>query len=133
MTRTIKRSIEIPGYRHRAPIPMAAQVGNMLFSSAISGIDPDTGEPASTAEDQVRLVFVHLGALLEEVGATLAEVVRMSIHAHDSSIRELINAEWLKAFPDQDDRPARHIQIHHLPAPLYLQVEIVAVLPHQGE
>lgn len=133
MTTTNKRSIEISGYRHRAPIPMAARVGNLLFSSAISGIDPATGEPGRTAEEQVRLVFVHLHNLLTEAGATLAEVARMSIHVHDNSIRELINTQWLQAFPDPEDRPARHIQVHPLPAPLCLQVEIIAVLPQLGE
>lgn len=127
-----KRSIEIPGFSHRAPIPGAARVGNMLFSSAVSGIDPATGEPAATAEGQVRQVFAHLRALLGQAGGSLADIGHMSVHVRDNSVREPINRAWLEAFPDPHDRPARHIQICALPEPLYLQVEVIAVLS-QGE
>ena len=46
----------------------------------------------------------------------------------DDKYRESINKEWLKMFPDENSRPARHA----LPAPIrggfYFQVEVVAVL-----
>jgi len=124
-----KRSIEIPGFSHRAPIPGAARVGNMLFSSAISGIDPTTGAPATSAGEQVKLVFTHLRALLAQAGLTLDNVGHLSLHLRDNSLRELVNEEWLSTFPDPEDRPARHIQIGDLAAPLHLQAEIIAVIP----
>ena len=43
-----RRSIHVEGVEHVAPIPMGAVVGNMLFSSAIGGIDPATGETPPT-------------------------------------------------------------------------------------
>ena len=36
--------IEVPGVPHRAPIPMGARIGPVVFSSAISGQDPESGK-----------------------------------------------------------------------------------------
>lgn len=128
-----KRSIEMPGFSHRAPIPAAARVGNMLFSSAISGIDPATGAPAGDAQTQVKLVFQHIRHLLAQAEVPLDCVGHLSLHVRENSLRDLINEEWCRLFPDQDDRPARHIALSdNLASPLYLQAELIAVIP-QGE
>lgn len=129
---TGKRSISIPGFGHRAPIPGAARVGNLLFSSAISGIDPETGQPADGASRQVELVFTHLQSLVDAAGTNLAHIGKMAIYVRDNTIRELINDAWLQHFPDPDDRPARHIQLADLPGPLHLQIEVIAIIP-EGE
>ena len=39
-----RSSVHVEGVEHGAPIPMGARVGNMLFSSGIICIDPDTGK-----------------------------------------------------------------------------------------
>lgn len=129
---TGQRSISIPGFGHHAPIPGAARVGNLLFSSAISGIEPDTGQPAENAARQVELVFAHLQSLVDSAGTSLAHIGKMAISIRDNAVRDLINEAWLKHFPDPDDRPARHIQLAELPAPLHLQIEVIAIIP-QGE
>ncbi|MBI3060714.1 MAG: RidA family protein, partial [Deltaproteobacteria bacterium] len=36
--------VNIPGLAHGAPIPNGAKIGNMVFSSAISGRDTETGK-----------------------------------------------------------------------------------------
>jgi 2-iminobutanoate/2-iminopropanoate deaminase len=43
-------------------------------------------------------------------------------------LREHVNREWLAAFPDPADRPARHTLIHPLRGAALMQVEIVAVV-----
>lgn len=127
-----KRSISIPGFEHRAPIPGAARVGNLLFSSAISGIDPETGQPADSASRQVELAFAHLQSLVDAAGTSLAHIGKMAIYVRDNAIRDAINEAWLEHFPDPDDRPARHIQLAELPGPLHLQIEVIAIIP-EGE
>ena len=39
-----RKSIHIKGMEHGAPIPNGVVIGNMIFSSAISGKDAKTGE-----------------------------------------------------------------------------------------
>lgn len=123
-----QRSIDVPGASHKAPIPAAARVGHILCSSAISGKDPASGQLPADMGTQARNAFANLRAVLQAGGATLEQVVKFSITIHDESAREAINAEWLAAFPDPLDRPARHITVHPLQHGMYLQLEVMAVI-----
>ena len=124
-----RRSIEVPGLSHgAAPIPLAARVGNVIYSSAISGREPGTGKLPATGAEQVALAFAHMQAILKAGGGTLESVVKLSIALADNSTREAVNEEWLKCFPDPDDRPARHITLHELANGLLAQLEFVAVI-----
>jgi 2-iminobutanoate/2-iminopropanoate deaminase len=124
-----RRSIEVEGVGHgAAPIPMAARVGNVLYSSGIPGVDPTTGKLADGAAAQAACAFGNMQALLKNGGATLADVVRMTVYVKDASAREPVNAEWLRCFPDPHDRPARHTLNYDLQHGMLLQLEIVAVI-----
>ena len=127
MTR-LPRSIDVPGLAHNAPIPTAARVGNLLCSSAIAGKDPATGALAPDARGQVALAFANLQRLLEYAGGTLADIAKLTIYIKDNAVREAINAEWGRHFPDPRDRPARHIVVHDLQHGMWLQLECMAVV-----
>lgn len=123
------RSIEIPGLGHRgAPIPMGARVGNTIYSSGIPGADVATGQLAEGGAAQVRHAFANLRALLGAGGATLEDVVRVTVYLKDNSLREAINAEWVACFPDPHDRPARHTLMYDLQNGMLVQLEVVAVI-----
>ena len=122
------RSIDVPDASHKAPIPAAARVGNLLCTSAVSGKDPATGQLPPDAADQARLAFANLRAVLQAGGASLDQVVKFSVTLHQDSVRDAINAEWLAAFPDPQDRPARHISVHPLQHGMLLQLEVMAVI-----
>lgn len=123
------RSIEVAGLSHgAAPIPMAARVGNVIYSSAISGREPGTGKLPPSGAAQVALAFSHMQTILLAGGGTLENVVKVSVTLADNSVREAVNAEWLKCFPDPHDRPARHITAHEMANGLLVQLEFVAVI-----
>ncbi len=122
------RSIDVPGASHKAPIPAAARVGQILCTSAVSGKDPATGQLPLDAADQARLAFANLRAVLQAGGASLDQVVKFSITLHEDSVRDAVNTEWLAAFPDPHDRPARHITVHPLQHGMLLQLEVMAVI-----
>ena len=122
------RSIDVPGASHKAPIPAAARVANILCTSAVSGKDPASGQLPTAVGSQVKNAFANLRAVLAAGGASLDQVVKFSITLHDDSVREAINAEWLAAFPDPQDRPARHITVHPLQHGMLLQLEVIAVV-----
>ena len=50
-----RRSIEVPGLQHRAPIPQACVVGNLLVSGGISPVDPETGSTMDGTDEQVAM------------------------------------------------------------------------------
>jgi 2-iminobutanoate/2-iminopropanoate deaminase len=126
-----KRSIELPNVGHKAPIPLAARVGNLVCSSGIAGKDPATGQlPADTAA-QAANAFATLRAVLAAAGATLDDVLRLTVTVRDDSVRDPVNAQWLACFPDPADRPARHVIVHELQHGMALQLELLAVV--QGD
>jgi 2-iminobutanoate/2-iminopropanoate deaminase len=129
MTARRPRSIEVPGVNHgNVPIPMGARVGNILFSSGIAGKDPATNKVAEDATQQARFAFQNMRTLLANGGATLEDVVRVTVFVKDESVRDAINAEWIACFPDPKDRPARHTLVHELRNNMLLQLEVFAVV-----
>lgn len=122
------RSIHVPGASHKAPIPAAARVGNILCTSAVSGKDPVSGELPADTDSQVRNTFANLRAVLAAGGASMDDVVKFSVTIKDNAVRDAINAEWSAAFPDPNDRPARHIVVADLQHGMQLQIEVIAVI-----
>lgn len=107
-----RESIEIPPVVHNNPIPMACRVGNVLFTSGISGADPQTGEMPQSQEQQAFNAFANLKRVLDKAGAVPEDVVHVTVLLKDNAYRELINKAWLQMFPDEASRPARHSLIH---------------------
>lgn len=122
------RSIHTAGASHKAPIPAAARVGPILCTSAVSGKDPLSGELPADIETQARNTFANLRAVLAAGGASLDNVVKFSVTIKDNAAREAVNAQWLAAFPDPHDRPARHIVVADLQHGMQLQIEVMAVI-----
>lgn len=122
------RSIEVPGASHNAPIPAGARVGHVLCSSAIAGKDAATGLLPPDAATQAELAFANLNTLLQAGGATLSDVVKLTVYIKDNSVRDALNAQWLACFPDPHDRPARHTLVYDLQHGMWLQLEAMAVI-----
>lgn len=120
---------EIPGVKHNAPIPFAARVGNMLYSSAIQGINADTGDLSEDVYEQARQAFKNLRTLLDVAGVSSDDIVRMTCFLKDLGDREALNDPWLEMFPNEHDRPARHTSQYDPPRGMKVQIEIAAVLP----
>jgi 2-iminobutanoate/2-iminopropanoate deaminase len=134
MTARRPRSLEVPGVTHgKVPIPMGARVGNMIFSSGIAGKDPATDQVPADPAEQARFAFQNLRTLLANGGATLQDVGRVTVFVKDESVREAINVEWVKCFPDPHDRPARHTLVHDLRGGMLLQLEVIAVVQDQPD
>lgn len=125
-----RKSIEIAGVNHGAtPIPQGAKLGRMVFSSGIAGIDPQTGNIPEDPTEQVRLVFQHIRTFMEEAGGSPDHIGKMTIYIKNEDIRDLVNQEWVKMFPDPHSRPARHSPVTELRRGALVQVELIAVLP----
>jgi 2-iminobutanoate/2-iminopropanoate deaminase len=126
MTRPL-RSIDLPGASHKAPIPAAARVGNILCTSAVSGKDAAGVLPDDMAA-QARNAFANLRALLQAGGASMDELVKLNVTIGDDRVRDAVNAQWLEHFPNPHDRPARHIVVQPLQHGMRLQLEAMAVI-----
>ncbi|MBV8085294.1 MAG: RidA family protein [Chloroflexi bacterium] len=122
------KSIDVPGVRHNAPIPMGAKVGNMVFSSGIMGTNPETGQQSADPAEQAKFLFQNIRSFMKEAGGTVENIGHMTVLLKDDSYRDVINAEWEKMFPNPDARPARHSLAVPLRGSMLFQVELIAVL-----
>ena len=120
--------IEIPGLAHGVPIPNGAKIGNMVFSSAISGKNAETGKVPENPDEQAEVLFRNIHKFMELAGGTPENIGHMTVFLKDEKDRESINKAWLKMFPDEHNRPARHALKAELRGGLLFQVEILAVL-----
>ena len=114
--------------RHRNPIPAAVKIGGLVFSSAISGEDVESGTLPEDPAAQVAQAFRNMRRAVELAGGTTDDIARVSVYLRDMAHRELVNHEWLAMFPDEHDRPARHSTRAELQAGLVVQLEFIAVL-----
>jgi 2-iminobutanoate/2-iminopropanoate deaminase len=55
-------------------------------------------------------------------------VGHVQVLVSEESFRSAVNEEWLRAFPDERSRPARHTVVAQLRGGMLVQLEIVAVL-----
>jgi enamine deaminase RidA (YjgF/YER057c/UK114 family) len=122
-----RESFNVPPMIHQNPIPTASRVGNMLYTSVISGRDPVTGQVPEAAEEQAVNAFKNLRNILAKAGATAGDVAHVTVFVKDIGVRPHVNKPWLEMFPDENSRPARHtIELENLGG--MVQIEAVAVI-----
>lgn len=126
--RGVRTSIYVDGFEHDNPIPAAARIGNLVFSSRINGKDPSTGKIPAAFQEQCRLLFSHMRAIVEAAGGTTADIIKVSLWVTDRNRRDEINAEWVAMFPDPASRPARHSIEAELDGGKLVVADFVAVL-----
>jgi len=110
------------------PYSPAIMAGGMIFVSAQSGVDPTMGRvPDDTFEVECRQAFTNVSDVLKAAGATLADVVKVTVLYSDQSHLEVINAVYEEHFPLSP--PARTAAIVNLAGGRRIAVDAVAVAP----
>ena len=123
-----RRSIHIDGFVHRNPIPNAAVVGNILVSGVIHGRDTREDSVPATVEEQCAICFRHIRDIVEAAGGSTDDIVKINFYLQDPSDRTALNAEWLRMFPDEHSRPARHAHGLDAGSPTKIQCDFMAVI-----
>jgi len=126
-----RKSIDVEGFKHGDnPIPAASRVGNVVMTGGISGQDPATGKVPEDQTAQVAQAFRNLERILKAAGASLEDVVKVGVTVKSTAMRDEINVQWLKYFPDAHSRPARHVaQYDHFGGVTAIQLDATAVIP----
>lgn len=74
----------------------ATRVGDMIWVSGQVGFDVAKGQPGQGMAEQARLAFQNLQTVLEEAGATMADIVEiMTFHIdlHGADTHEFVKAK----------------------------------------
>lgn len=126
---TKRKSIEIDGKElHAQPFPAAVRKGNMVFSSAIPGRDPETLKVPDDPHAQISNAFRNMKTAVEAAGGTVDDICKVQVFLPSRELRPVVNEYWVVMFPDEDSRPVRHTVPTDLPNNYVIQIEFVAVV-----
>ncbi len=77
------------------------RVGDFIFVAGQGPVDPATGELAGdTIEAQTAQVLENIKSILEAGGASMADVVKATVHLSDLGLFPRYNAVYATYFPD---------------------------------
>lgn len=88
-----------------APFSEAVLKGDTLYLSGHIGIDPQTGKPGATPEDEARLVMESFKRTVEAGGMSMDDVVTVTVYCSDVSHYDAFNGVYRTYF--HDNYPAR--------------------------
>lgn len=110
------------------PYSQGIMAGNMIFTSGQLPMDPETGELVTKdIKSEARQSLTNLKAVLEEAGATLEDVVKVTVFIKDMNQFGDINEVYGEFFSNH--KPARScVEVARLPKDANVEIEAVAIL-----
>ena len=109
------------------PYSQAIRAGNTVYLSGQIGLDPATGTLHEGIEAQARQVFLNLKAVIEAAGASLDDVVKLSVLLADMGDFAKVNEIMAGCF--KAPYPARATyQVAGLPRGARIEIEGIVVV-----
>lgn len=90
-----------PGAPANLPFSEGVLVGNTLYIAGHIGIDPKTGKPGATPEDEARLVMDGIKQTVEAAGLKMDDVVSVQVFCSDVAFYDAFNGVYRTYFHDQ--------------------------------
>ena len=107
------------------PYSQANKVGNLVFTSGIIGVDPETGVAADGSVAQAERAFLSLSNLLEAAGSSMSKVIKTTVFIKNMDDFASINEVYAKYFPAP--YPSRScVEVARLPKDLLIEIEAIA-------
>lgn len=109
------------------PYSQGIIAGNMIFVSGQLPINPAVGKiEAASIEDMTRQSLENGKAILENAGASLSDVVKVTIFIKDMNDFAQINGVYAQYFSEH--KPARStVEVARLPLDARIEIEMIAV------
>jgi 2-iminobutanoate/2-iminopropanoate deaminase len=103
----MREIIKTPNAPSSPLFSQAVKAGQHIYVSGLVGVDVKTGKLAGpTIQDQTRQAFSNCQAILQQAGATLADVVEVGVLLTNPADFDGMNEEYARWFPT--DPPARY-------------------------
>lgn len=109
------------------PYSQAVVVGDMIFTSGMIPIIPETGElETGDIKTQARQAIKNLITLLEESGSNAASVIKTTVFIKNMNDFAAVNEVYAEFFTD--NYPARScVEVARLPKDVLIEIEAVAL------
>ena len=107
------------------PYSQAIRAGDFLFVAGQGGANPATGEMADNIADQTRQTLENIKAILEAGGATMADVVKSTVHLSDMANFQAFNSVYVEYFPDP--KPVR-TTVGSMIGKIMVEIDVIAYL-----
>ncbi|AMA74526.1 RidA family protein [Aneurinibacillus thermoaerophilus] len=109
------------------PYSQAVKVGNFIYTSGQIPLTPEGELVTGDIVAQTHQVFANLKAVLAAAGATLNNVVKVTVFVKDMNDFATINEIYAEYFGEH--RPARSlVQVARLPKDVSLEIEMIAAV-----
>ena len=110
----------------------AIRIGDLVFVTAQTGRDPETGKLEDGLEAQTRRMLSNIEAVLNAAGCTTADIVKVTLllaDIKDFKAVDVIYSAWLPGL-GVTALPARTaFQVAALPAGALVMLDVVAAFP----
>lgn len=108
------------------PYSQAIEFNNMVFTSGVIPINPETGELVTgSIEEQAERVLLSLTNLLEAAGSSADKVIKTTVFIKNMNDFAKVNEVYSKYFTK--DCPARScVEVARLPKDVLIEVEAIA-------
>jgi len=120
-------------YTPKAPKPVGPYsqgiiAGNYLFVSGQIPIDPETGEVIKgDFKTQVRRVLENIKAIVEASGASMKDVVKVTVYLKDINKFQEFNEVYKEYF--KEEPPARSVvEVSNLPKNVEVEIDVIAYI-----
>lgn len=109
------------------PYSQAIEVNNMVFTSGVIPIIPETGElVAGGIAEQAEQAIGNLAALLGEAGVQMENVIKTTVFIKDMNDFAKVNEVYAKYFTSQF--PARScVEVARLPKDVLIEIEAIGI------
>jgi len=110
------------------PYSQGVHAGNMIFTSGQLPINPETGELIKgDIQQATRYSLDNVKAILSASGATLEDVVKVTVFVTDINNFSLINEVYAEYFTNH--KPARSlVEVSNLPKGGEIEIEAIAII-----
>ena len=112
----------------RGPYSPAVRAGDFIFVSGQLAVDPETNQyiPADI-QQETRVTLNNIRRILEDAGASVADVVRVGVFMADGADFAKMNEVYAEFFGN--DKPARTTIVCKFAADIKIEIDCVAYSP----
>ncbi len=109
------------------PYSQAVKAGDIIYTSGMIPVIPQTGEIVEGVEAQARQVLTNVRSLLETSGSSMDKVIKTTVFIKDMNDFAKINAIYAEFF-EEGSYPARScVEVARLPKDVLMEMEAIAL------